>query len=89
MLIGQNGEQNGFGVERSLQREEPLHLTFSLSLIATGRFWQLATDALPPQDAKNLEEDLGVEKDTPEHIALEQGSLCQQPRGNPLKRKRL
>ncbi|KDR75281.1 hypothetical protein GALMADRAFT_249282 [Galerina marginata CBS 339.88] len=51
-------------------------------------FWQLATDALPPQEAKNLEEGLGIEKDTPEHTSLEQGSLCQQPQGNPLKRKR-
>ncbi|KAF8971073.1 TBPIP-domain-containing protein [Flammula alnicola] len=51
-------------------------------------FWQLATDALPPQDAKNLEEDLGIEKDTPEHLALEQGSLCNQPQATSLKRKR-
>ncbi|PPQ93676.1 hypothetical protein CVT25_012735 [Psilocybe cyanescens] len=51
-------------------------------------FWQLATDTLPPQDAKILEEDLGIEKDTPEHVSLEQGSLCQ-PQRNLLKRKRL
>ncbi|KAF8160878.1 TBPIP-domain-containing protein [Crassisporium funariophilum] len=52
-------------------------------------FWQLATDALPPQDAKSLEEDLGIELDTPEHTALEQGPLCTQPQTNSLKRKRL
>ncbi|KAF8895721.1 TBPIP-domain-containing protein [Gymnopilus junonius] len=52
-------------------------------------FWQLATDALPPQDAKDLHEDLGIEKDAQEHTALEQSPLCQQPQGNPLKRKRL
>jgi hypothetical protein len=26
------------------------------------RLWQLATDTLPLQDARNLEEDLGIEK---------------------------
>ncbi|PPQ95319.1 hypothetical protein CVT26_008164 [Gymnopilus dilepis] len=51
-------------------------------------FWQLATDALPPQDAKNLEEDLGIENDSPEHTAIERGALCQNPKTNPLKRKR-
>jgi len=44
------------------------------------RFWQLVVDPLPPQDAKNLEEHLGIERDTSEHAALEQGSLCQQKR---------
>lgn len=47
------------------------------------RFWQLATDALTPQDTKSLEEDLGIEVDTPEHVSLEQGPLCS------LKRKRV
>ncbi|KAH9485222.1 Homologous-pairing protein 2 [Psilocybe cubensis] len=51
-------------------------------------FWQLATDSLPPQDAQILEEDLGIEKDSAEHVALEQSSLCL-PQGNSLKRKRL
>jgi len=60
-----------------------VHLSVWLS-----RFWQLATDAVPPQDAKDLEEDLGIERDTPEHVTLEQGPLCQ-PSSNPLKRKRL
>ena len=54
-------------------------------------FWQLATDALPPQDANALAEDLGIEFDTPEHNSLERGSLCttsgQHSRSN-LKRKR-
>lgn len=47
------------------------------------RFWELATDALAPQDTKSLEEDLGIEADTPEHVCLEQGPLCS------LKRKRV
>ncbi|KAG5350429.1 hypothetical protein C0989_011063, partial [Termitomyces sp. Mn162] len=38
-------------------------------------FWQLATDALPPQEAASLAEDLGVELDTSEHIALERSQL--------------
>ncbi len=44
------------------------------------RFWQLVVDPLAPQDAKSLEEHLGIERDTSEHAALEQGSLCQQKR---------
>jgi 26S proteasome regulatory subunit (ATPase 3-interacting protein) len=47
--------------------------------------WSLATDALPPQDSESLEEDLGIEKDTPEHEALERGPLCA---AKTLKRKR-
>ncbi|KAI0749194.1 TBPIP-domain-containing protein [Daedaleopsis nitida] len=39
-------------------------------------FWSLATDALTPQQATDLAEDLGVEHDTPEHGTLERGSLC-------------
>lgn len=42
-------------------------------------FWALATDALPPQDAVALGEDLGVERDSDEHAALERGSLCALP----------
>lgn len=49
------------------------------------RFWQLATDALPPQDAAALAEDLGIEFDTSEHQALERSHICT---ANPLKRKR-
>ncbi|KIK68955.1 hypothetical protein GYMLUDRAFT_213799, partial [Collybiopsis luxurians FD-317 M1] len=48
-------------------------------------FWHLATDALPPQDATILSEDLGIELDTPEHATLEKTSLCVK---NVLKRKR-
>lgn len=54
-------------------------------------FWQLATDALPPQDATALMEDLGIEFDTPEHTSLERGPLCAVPGQIPkpsLKRKR-
>ncbi|KAI8980014.1 TBPIP-domain-containing protein [Trametes punicea] len=39
-------------------------------------FWSLATDALAPQQATALAEDLGIEFDTPEHDALERGWLC-------------
>ncbi|OSC96705.1 TBPIP-domain-containing protein [Trametes coccinea BRFM310] len=39
-------------------------------------FWSLATDTLPPQQATELAEDLGVEFDTPEHAALERSELC-------------
>ncbi|PSR73724.1 hypothetical protein PHLCEN_2v10443 [Hermanssonia centrifuga] len=39
-------------------------------------FWALAIDALPPQDASELAEDLGIEFDTEEHRYLEKGPLC-------------
>ena len=45
---------------------------------AYGRFWYLATDSLPPQDANDLAEDLGIEFDTNEHQTVEQGPLCKQ-----------
>ncbi|KAF8893902.1 TBPIP-domain-containing protein [Infundibulicybe gibba] len=52
-------------------------------------FWQLATDALPPQDAEDLAEDLGIEMDTPEHHTLERSPLCVHQKCNgSLKRKR-
>ncbi|KAF8835251.1 TBPIP-domain-containing protein [Paxillus ammoniavirescens] len=54
-------------------------------------FWQLATDALPPQDATSLADDLGIEFDTPEHMALERGPICAAAGTNSrtnLKRKR-
>lgn len=57
----------------------------------SSSFWQLATDALPPQDASALTEELGIEFDTPEHVSLERGPLCAVPAQNPkssLKRKR-
>lgn len=50
-----------------------------------NRFWQLATDALTPQDAEALAENLGIEFDTPEHETLERGL---QTGSNALKRKR-
>ncbi|KAI0725347.1 TBPIP-domain-containing protein [Fomitopsis betulina] len=37
--------------------------------------WQLATDPLPPQEAAELSEELGVERDTPEHAALERSAF--------------
>ncbi|KAI0260423.1 TBPIP-domain-containing protein [Gloeopeniophorella convolvens] len=39
-------------------------------------FWALVSDALPPPDATQLTEDLGLEQDTPEHLELERGPLC-------------
>jgi len=51
------------------------------------RFWQLATDSLPPLDAATLSEDLGIELDTTEHSALERTELSSKM-ANPLKRKR-
>lgn len=48
--------------------------------------WGLATDALPPQESEELEEALGIERDTPEHEALERGPFCA-PKS--MKRKRL
>ncbi|KAG2049340.1 TBPIP-domain-containing protein [Suillus hirtellus] len=41
-----------------------------------ARFWQLATDSLPPQEGEILLEDLGIEFDTTEHKILEKGPLC-------------
>ncbi|KAL4064578.1 TBPIP-domain-containing protein [Scleroderma citrinum] len=52
-------------------------------------FWQLVTDAMPPQDALSLAEDLGIEFDGPEHVELERGPLCAVPNDRAsLKRKR-
>jgi len=39
-------------------------------------FWALVSDPLPPPDAAQLAEDLGIEYDTPEHLELERGPLC-------------
>jgi len=39
-------------------------------------FWALVSDPLPPPDAAQLAEDLGIEYDTPEHLELEGGPLC-------------
>ncbi|TFK45729.1 TBPIP-domain-containing protein [Heliocybe sulcata] len=39
-------------------------------------FWDMATDALPRQDADSLAEDLGIEYDTAEHALLERNGLC-------------
>lgn len=50
------------------------------------RFWALVTDPLPPQDAAILAEDLGIEFDTDEHVAVERGPLCA---AQNLKRKRI
>jgi len=39
-------------------------------------FWALVSDPLPPPDAAQLAEDLGIEYDAPEHLELERGPLC-------------
>ena len=39
-------------------------------------FRALVSDSLPPPDASQLAEDLGIEYDTPEHLELERGPLC-------------
>ncbi|KAJ7502868.1 TBPIP-domain-containing protein [Mycena galericulata] len=49
-------------------------------------FWQIATDAMTPQDALTLAEDLGIEQDTNEHVAVERGPLGTAQKN--LKRKR-
>ena len=51
--------------DRLLSRVDPLR-----------SFWAMATDVISPQDALALAEDLGIELDTHEHIALEKGPLC-------------
>ncbi|KAH9918298.1 TBPIP-domain-containing protein [Fomitopsis serialis] len=51
-------------------------------------FWQLATDPLPPQEASELADDLGIELDTGEHAALEHGPLCASAGGNGVLGKR-
>ncbi|KIY53999.1 TBPIP-domain-containing protein [Fistulina hepatica ATCC 64428] len=53
-------------------------------------FWQTITDALSPQDAGTLCEELGIELDTLEHQHLEKSGLFANApkRPNPLKRKR-
>jgi 26S proteasome regulatory subunit, ATPase 3, interacting protein len=43
-----------------------------------SRFWHMATDALAPQAASELAEDLGIEYDTTEHSQLERTCLCDQ-----------
>ena len=48
----------------------------------------MVTDSLPPQDARALAETLGVEFDTPEHLALEQSALVLDAKKGLLKRKR-
>ncbi|KAF8638065.1 hypothetical protein AX16_010697 [Volvariella volvacea WC 439] len=59
-----------------------------LTVLRQTSFWQLVTDALPPQDAQDLAEDLGIEMDTEEHVAVERSPLCAIGTNNPLKRKR-
>lgn len=45
------------------------------------------TDSLPPRDASDLAEELGVEVDSAEHLALEKSPLCQAKVSGTLKRK--
>ncbi|KAI5119523.1 hypothetical protein M0805_002545 [Coniferiporia weirii] len=41
--------------------------------------WYLVTDSLPPKEAEDLAEDLGIEYDTTEHGDIERGPLCTAP----------
>ena len=66
---------------------QPLELTRSLGAIPIS-FWALVSDALPPQEAKSLAEDLGIEFDTTEHLNLERGPLCAPPSRNSVLGKR-
>lgn len=52
----------------------PLLIDANVALLDS--FWQLATDAIPPQEATELAEDLGIEFDTAEHTAIERGRFC-------------
>ena len=51
------------------------------------RFWAIISDSMTPQEAEGVQEDLGIERDTPEHVKLERSALCQQ-KMVPAKRKR-
>ncbi|KAF9070819.1 TBPIP-domain-containing protein [Rhodocollybia butyracea] len=59
-----------------------------LTFLHLCSLWHLATDALSPQDALILAEDLGIELDTPEHAVLERSPICANINKNILKRKR-
>ncbi|KAL1746210.1 Tat binding protein 1-interacting protein-domain-containing protein [Schizophyllum fasciatum] len=50
-------------------------------------FWSMISDSMTPQEAEMVQEDLGIERDTPEHEKLERTALCQQ-KLVPAKRKR-
>ncbi|TRM69233.1 Tat binding protein 1-interacting protein-domain-containing protein [Schizophyllum amplum] len=50
-------------------------------------FWSIISDSMTPQEAEIVQEDLGIERDTPEHEKLERSALCQQ-KLVPTKRKR-
>ncbi|KAL1681829.1 Tat binding protein 1-interacting protein-domain-containing protein [Schizophyllum commune] len=50
-------------------------------------FWAIISDSMTPQEAEVVQEDLGIERDTPEHVKLERSALCQQ-KMVPAKRKR-
>lgn len=92
MLIGRSGGLSGFAGKKysmstalfpaeillPLRRQIHAHYSF--------RFWQLVTDSMPPQDALTLAEDLGIEQDTNEHLAVERGPLGTTQKN--LKRKR-
>lgn len=84
---GLAGEENGYGDENYLQsRTTCLVAESAQSKLICCRFWQLATDVLAPQDARELGEDLGLEWDSPEHTLVERGPLCVEKKN--LKRKR-
>ncbi|KAI0035379.1 TBPIP-domain-containing protein [Vararia minispora EC-137] len=70
---------------RKIFREHVLFSYFcQITFEQSFRFWDMVTGNCSPQDARTLEEDLGIELDSPEHIALGKSPL-----GNPLRRATL
>ncbi|KAF8627823.1 hypothetical protein AX15_004244 [Amanita polypyramis BW_CC] len=51
-------------------------------------FWQIVTDAVAPQEAESLAEELGIEWDSGEHAELERSAMCERKVTGILKRKR-
>ncbi|KAM6502173.1 TBPIP domain containing protein [Amanita muscaria] len=51
-------------------------------------FWQVLTETMRPQEAESLAEELGIEWDSGEHVALERSAIHNRKANNVLKRKR-
>lgn len=51
-------------------------------------FWQVLTETMTPQEAESLAEELGIEWDSGEHVALERSAIHNRKANNVLKRKR-
>ncbi|KIL66308.1 hypothetical protein M378DRAFT_75412 [Amanita muscaria Koide BX008] len=57
-------------------------------LTEKDRFWQVLTETMRPQEAESLAEELGIEWDSGEHVALERSAIHNRKANNVLKRKR-